>query len=313
MPRTWEEYVLERLVTISLQSGDRRLATAKLHRRRKSASFLHAAASRIECAFGTNRIAGNLSSQVVVIECEAKRGTDIECPLLERELKQAHIGGDVHVAGGTVLLQYRWGFGRDQPFPLHDPRRVQEVIDWAHAALRVLFAHLERRRDILTTTTPSSGETATAGNFTLALEKYLEDLIVSGWNTLEWGTALRYLGRQVPAGDLGNIDILARERESRDYVVIELKKGRSDDEVVGQLSRYMGWIREHRASPDGVGVRGIIVVHEVTPKLRAAAMAHENVELYTYALAIAVHAVASAGKGLTTDRARDADQKNKKP
>jgi restriction system protein len=82
-------------------------------------------------------------------------------------------------------------------------------------------------------------------------------------------------------------------------VVIELKRDPSDDEVVGQLSRYMGWIKERRAAPTGVSVRGIIVVHEVTPKLRAAALAHENVQLYTYSLSIALYPVVLPGRNQT--------------
>jgi RecB family endonuclease NucS len=73
--------------------------------------------------------------------------------------------------------------------------------------------------------------------------------------------------------------------------VIELKRDRTDDEVVGQLSRYMGWIMQHRAAPIGVSVRGIIVVHEVTPKLRAGALAHDKLQLYTYGLAVALQPV----------------------
>jgi hypothetical protein len=70
----------------------------------------------------------------------------------------------------------------------------------------------------------------------------------------------------------------------------------TEDEVVGQLSRYMGWVKERRAAPAGVGVRGVIVVHEASPKLRAAASAHDNVELYLYKLAVALQAVRLPGR-----------------
>jgi len=233
---------------------------------------------------------------VFVVECAVKRGTDIDGPVLERELKQAQVGGDVKIDQGLVLLQYQWGYGRDETFPLHDPRRLNEVIDWAHAALRVLFRHLEKHRSVLTVAAPSRAETGPSGDFRLALEKYLEELLVEGWDALAWTAPLRYLGRQVPCGDLGFIDILARDRGTGDFVVIELKRDQTDDEVVGQLSRYMSWIKEHRAGPTGVGVRGIIVVHDVTPKLRAAALAHLNVELYTYDLAVTLQPVTLPGR-----------------
>jgi hypothetical protein len=212
VPRSWQEDFLEQLVTMSWQTGDLRLASAKLHPRKKTASFTHPAVRWIECVFDTNRSSGNPNSQVLVVECAARRGTDIDGLLLEREHKQAQVGGDVMINEGLVVLQYRWGYGRDEPFPLHDPRRVSEVIDWTHAALRVLFGHLEKHRNVLMAGTRSGAEVSPAGDFTLALEQYLEDLLVEGWDSLSWTTPLQYLGRQVTCGDLGFIDILARDR-----------------------------------------------------------------------------------------------------
>jgi RecB family endonuclease NucS len=118
---------------------------------------------------------------------------------------------------------------------------------------------------------------------------------VEQWDSLPWAAELEYLGRQV-AADEGFIDIFARDRSTGDFVVIELKKDQTDDEVVGQLSRYMGWAKERRAAPAGVKVRGIIVAHEATPKLRAAASAHDNVSLYLYKLALALQSVSLLGR-----------------
>ena len=44
--------------------------------------------------------------------------------------------------------------------------------------------------------------------------------------------------------DVGYIDILA-EDEKGNFVVIELKKGRQSDRAVGQLLRYMVWIKKN--------------------------------------------------------------------
>jgi hypothetical protein len=298
MARSWQEDFFERLVTVSQERGDSRLASAKLHPRKKTPSFTHTDSRWIECVLDTNRMTNNPNLQVMAIECATKRGTDIDGPLFERELKKAQVGGDVKIDDGLVLRQCQWGYGRDETFPLHDPRRVNEVINWTHAALRVLFGHLEKHRNVVTAAAPSVDSGAT-GDFTLALEQYLEDLLVYGRGSLAWTTPLNYLGRQLPCDDLGFIDILARDRATREFVVLELKRDRTHDEVVGQLSRCMGWIKERRATPAGVGVRGIIVVHEVTPKLRAAALAHQNVDLYTYDLAIALQPVALPGRSQT--------------
>ena len=45
--------------------------------------------------------------------------------------------------------------------------------------------------------------------------------------------------------DIGPIDILAREKNTNNYVVIELKRNQTSDSTVGQIARYMGWVEEH--------------------------------------------------------------------
>ena len=37
-----------------------------------------------------------------------------------------------------------------------------------------------------------------------------------------------------------------RYKNNKNYVVIELKKNQTSDDTVGQLARYMGWIKEHK-------------------------------------------------------------------
>lgn len=291
MPRTWQEDFFDRLVAASNEAADGLLSSAKSHPRKKSASFSHPQLRWVECVFDTNRITGNTQSQVLVVECAVKRGTEIDASALERELQKAGVGGDVKISDGLILLQYRWGHGHEEPFPLHDPRRVKELIEWTHHALRVVFHHLERRQTLVTATASKSADGTPGQDYSLALEKYLEDLLVDGWDSLPWAASLQYLGRQIPCDDLGFIDILVQDRTTNDFVVIELKRDQSDDEVVGQLSRYMGWIKEHRADPTGVGVRGVIVVHEITPRLRAAVMPLPMVDLFTYELAVSLHHV----------------------
>ncbi len=247
MARTWQEDFFEKLVEGAQAAGDPRLAAATLHRRKKTASYTHPQLRWLECVFDGNRITGNQDSQVLVVECAARRGTEVDGPALKREFSAAGIGGDVQVNSDVVFAQYRWGFGRDAAFPVHEPRRVQEAVNWTHSVLKVLFDHLERRRQLFRPAQDGTTEPAVT-DYALALEKYLEDLLVEEWEPLAWAADLEYLGRQVPAGDLGSIDILARDRVTRDFVVIELKRDQTDDEVIGQLARYMGWAKERRGS-----------------------------------------------------------------
>ena len=93
-------------------------------------------------------------------------------------------------------------------------------------------------------------------------EKILEDYLESNLEDLERGLTL--ISRQY-ATLVGSIDLLAKD-ENNNYVVIELKKGRSSDRVFGQITRYIGWIKENIAKPNQE-VRGIIVGSPIDQKL----------------------------------------------
>jgi len=117
---------------------------------------------------------------------------------------------------------------------------------------------------------------------TFARESDLENYLVRNWDRLDFGTPLQFVAQQVPCAELGIIDVLARDRVTRDYVVVELKKEQADDVVFGQLARYMGGIERDRATMEGVGVRGIIVARTTSSRLRAAASVNPKVGLRQY-------------------------------
>lgn len=52
------------------------------------------------------------------------------------------------------------------------------------------------------------------------------------------------------------IDILARDENAGNHVVIELKKSQTSDDTIGQLTRYMGWVMDKKGDEN---VRGIII------------------------------------------------------
>ena len=121
-----------------------------------------------------------------------------------------------------------------------------------------------------------------------AVEDYLENhLDVVGSKI---GRKLKLVGRQYST-TVGPIDLLTIDTKTGDYVVIELKKGRSADKVYGQCSRYMGWIRKNLAA-DGQKVHGVIVAREIDDKLKAARDAHDTkVDLIEFEMKIGAKAV----------------------
>ena len=119
-----------------------------------------------------------------------------------------------------------------------------------------------------------------------ALEMHLEAFMEANWARLDFGAPLELTwdesgvsGRQYDT-DVGTIDFLCRDARAGNFWVIELKKGRSSDRVVGQIARYMGWVQEHLAN--GQPVHGLIVTHEHDERLRYAVKMLRNVEAWTY-------------------------------
>jgi len=109
------------------------------------------------------------------------------------------------------------------------------------------------------------------------LERYLEDFIVTNFDTIFDGQLIIYrdqdggIGQQFPivnsdGKQIGRIDILAKNKNSNNYTVIELKKGRESDQVVGQLLRYMGWVKENLCEGNQE-VTGLIICRDIDERL----------------------------------------------
>lgn len=149
MLASWQKQFLERLVAAAHVAGDDRLATATLHRRKKTVSFQHAQVRSIDLSFSGSRTSGS-QAQVLLIECQPKRGTEVDGPALKRELQDGECGGDVQVDHDAIWFQCQWGHGADAVFPVQDGRRVKELSAWATRSVTVLFDHLERRQHVVT-------------------------------------------------------------------------------------------------------------------------------------------------------------------
>jgi len=110
-------------------------------------------------------------------------------------------------------------------------------------------------------------------------ERNLEDIIVERLGDIEEGLTL--IDRQLNT-DAGIIDILCKDKYGK-IVVIELKRNKSEDQVVGQLSRYMGWAKKNYGTND---IRGIIIVRKKNKLLEYAVSSLSNVELKEFKISI---------------------------
>lgn len=119
------------------------------------------------------------------------------------------------------------------------------------------------------------------------LEKYLEDFLIGNWESTEIGKKCNLLYSddgellsQQYKTDIGKIDILVKEKDTDAYVVIELKRNQTSDDTVGQISRYMGWVKENLAKNNSV--KGIIIGYEKDERIYYALKSVPNVELFLY-------------------------------
>lgn len=120
-----------------------------------------------------------------------------------------------------------------------------------------------------------------------ALEKHLEDFLVQNWRHTELGKHYdiyeedgEMVGQQYPS-DTGPIDILAISKDKKEILVIELKKGRVSDVAVGQIQRYMGYVKDELIEKNQT-VRGVIIAFEDDIKINRALSVAPNIDFYTY-------------------------------
>jgi hypothetical protein len=118
------------------------------------------------------------------------------------------------------------------------------------------------------------------------MESQLEDFLIENWDKSPLGKKYSLLEEngdlvsQQYNTDIGKIDILAKEKETDSYVVIELKKNQTSDDTVGQLARYMGWVEEHLSK--GVPPHGIIIAAKYDSRLSYAIKVIPNIEVFLY-------------------------------
>ena len=122
-----------------------------------------------------------------------------------------------------------------------------------------------------------------------ALEKQLENFLLENWEHTPLGAEWAIYGTddEPEAGDqfptdVGPVDILAVHKTDPKMLVIELKRGQSTDQTVGQVLRYMGWIDRNLARPAGKSVEGLIIAHELDKSTSYALQTISHVRFLRY-------------------------------
>jgi len=131
-----------------------------------------------------------------------------------------------------------------------------------------------------------------AEDVTFGLERHLHDFLADNWEKTELGKewALYEEGGDIKGYGyemitaVGRIDLLAHNEETpgkRRWLVIELKRGCTSDEALGQVQRYMGWVKE-KVADEGETVEGMLIGREEDNQLRYALKVAPDVTFRRY-------------------------------
>lgn len=206
------------------------------------------------------------------------------------ELYVGEVIGDYYFAKGSEFSQRRKVKWYDQVIMRDDMSEALRNSSGAISTCVELSGYGEEIEKLIGTNRPSQ-IVATTDDIddpsAFALEKHLEDFLVKNWANTELGKKYNIftdqgemIGQQYPT-DTGPIDILAVSKDNKTLLVIELKRGRASDVVVGQIQRYMGYIQEE-VLERGQTVKGLIIGLEPDVKLKRAISVCNNIEFRKY-------------------------------
>ncbi len=164
---------------------------------------------------------------------------------------------------------------------------ISQKLRYSTGAIMTVFSVSDHAQEIDTLIAGGLEKMETEDLEQFALESHLEDFLVENWNKTRLGKEYsvikegsELIGKQYVT-KIGRIDILAKSKDGKRWLVIELKKGKSSDDVVGQTLRYMAWVKENEAKEDEK-VEGLIITSEKEEKLVYALKMVNNVKLMTY-------------------------------
>jgi len=169
--------------------------------------------------------------------------------------------------------------------PGKDPAPIHELIE----------GDVAREEEITAAAEDEESADAQPGSSEFLLERDLQRYLAENLDCIEPGLKLYeeddIKGLEFEAGNGRRIDILAIDKDGA-FVVLELKVSKGYDRVVGQLLRYVNWVRKNLVEP-GQQVRGIIICRTMSEDLRLACASLKDIELFEYQLSVSVKKVAA--------------------
>ncbi len=238
-----------------------------------------------------SKIAAGLSCGFLWTVCKGiVRGDIVLCPDGTGRYRVGEVTGDYFYVPGGPLPHRRPVHWLSQTIDRVDMSESLRNSTGALGAVSNISGYREEIEKLiggLQTSTLISTDGTVEDPSAFALEKHLEDFLVENWTCVEFGREYdiyeedgERVGQQY-ATDTGPVDILAISKDKKRLLVVELKKGRASDAVVGQVLRYMGYVQEELAEEDQA-VKGVIIALEDDPKIRRALKMTPNIDFYRY-------------------------------
>jgi restriction system protein len=240
-------------------------------------------------------VAAGLACGMLWTICKGmKHGDVVFSPDQNGDFALGEIASDYYFAAGQFLPQRRRINWYQQRIPRSEvsddlkrstngPGTVVEITTYAEEIERLIG------RDALPAVIATNPIIEDPSAF--ALEKHLEDFLVANWAQTELGREYdifsdegELVGQQYPS-DTGPIDILAISKNRKTLLVVELKRGRASDVVVGQIQRYMGYVAGELAERDQT-VRGAIIALTNDLRLQRALSVAPNIDFYRYQISL---------------------------
>ena len=222
-----------------------------------------------------------------------KRGDFVLCPDGSGSYRVGEVLGDYYYAVGQILPHRRKVRWLETPIArsaMSEALRnstgsigtVSDITSYYNEIDRLIGDAPTQARAPIVSSDPDIEDPAA-----FAMEQHLEAFLVANWNqTLLSKEFSIYEEEGEPVGqqyatDAGPIDVLAISKDKKRLLVVELKRGRATDVVVGQVRRYMGFVKEQIAEDDQ-NVEGAIIALEDDQKMRWALLSVPSISFYRY-------------------------------
>ena len=255
----------------------------------------------LEANPGKSKVAAGLACGMLYTICKGINQDDVVlCP----DGKGSYWVGKV-VSGYNYMPEYRLPHGRKVEWASKMIARadMSEGLQRSTGAIGTVSNITKHNDEIESFLSGHTGQDLISTNedvedpSVFALEKHLEDFLVKNWSSTRLGKTHNIfedegepVGQQYPT-DTGEIDILAISKDGKELLVVELKKGRASDAVVGQVQRYMGFVLDELAEQDQA-VRGCIIAFDEDLRLKRALRVTSNIDFFRYEVKFSLFEVA---------------------